>query len=66
MDKRQEYAEKLNAAKEELKNAGCIHRRDLIRQINQMKKDLMIYDRYQREAARFPRERSAAPTGKTV
>lgn len=52
MDKRQEYVDKLNAAKEELKNAGYIHRRDLVRKIHRMENELREYDRYQGEARR--------------
>lgn len=52
MDKRQEYVDKLNAAKEELKNAGYIHRRDLVRQIHRMENELREYDQYQGEARR--------------
>lgn len=60
--KRDEWKAKIAAAKEELKTAGPIHRRDLLKHIHRMQKELMIYDRYQ-QAARIARERSAAAKG---
>ena len=46
-----EMREKINQLKEEAKNAGCIHYRDLMRQIRRLEKELMTYSYYQREAA---------------
>ena len=43
---RMEWKEKINAAREELKTAGKIHRRDLIRHIHRMEKELKLYDMY--------------------
>ena len=43
---REEYAAKLNAAREELKTAGPIHRRDLIKHIRRMEHELRDYDRF--------------------
>ena len=52
MTKREEHMAAIRAAKEELKTAGYIHRRDLIRQIHRMENELREYDRYQGEAKR--------------
>lgn len=49
-DMREEWKAKIRAAKEELKTAGAIHRRDLQRQIHRMQKELRIYDYYQAAA----------------
>ena len=46
MDERTKHALKISEAKEALKTAGPIHRRDLQRQINRLRKDVQIYDRY--------------------
>ena len=40
-----------------------IHKKDLQRHLYQLQKDLMIYDRYQRETPRLPRQRSAPAEG---
>ena len=45
MDKRQEHIQKIKKAKEELKSAGKIHKRDLIRYIHKLEKELATYDR---------------------
>ena len=50
MTQRDKYKARIAAAKEELKTAGPIHRRDLSRQISNMQKELKTYDRYQRLA----------------
>lgn len=47
---RQNHVLKLEQAKRELETAGPIHRKDLIRSIRRMEKELIIYDRYQRQA----------------
>ena len=47
MDKRQEWKAKIRAAKKELKTAGPHHRRDLLKHIHRMEKELLIYDRFQ-------------------
>lgn len=57
-EKRQEQKERIRQAKEELKTAGPYHRRDLLKHIHRMEKELLIYDRYQ-QAARVARERAA-------
>lgn len=44
MSKRQEWAEKIEALKREASAAGPIHRRDLLRQIHRMEKELKYYD----------------------
>lgn len=41
---RDEHIEKINAAKEELKTAGPIHRKDLQKYIRRLEKDLRVYD----------------------
>ena len=45
---RDEHIAKIRAAKAELKTAGPIHRKDLIRYIRRMEKELRIYDSYHR------------------
>ena len=44
MDERTKHALKISEAKAALKTAGPIHRRDLLRQIRRMQKELRIYD----------------------
>ena len=60
MTRREEHKAAIRAAKEELKTAGPHHRRDLLKHIHRMEKELLIYDRYQ-QAARISRERATAP-----
>ena len=45
---RKEHVEKLRKAKEELKTAGQIHRKDLQKYIRRLEKELRIYDSYHR------------------
>ena len=45
---REQLVEKIRTAKEELKIAGIIHRRDLQKYIRRMEKELRIYDSYHR------------------
>ena len=45
MDKRQEHILKIRKAKAELTTAGKIHRKDLIRYIRRLEKELREYDR---------------------
>jgi len=40
----------IRAAKEQLKTAGPHHRRDLLKHIHRMQKELLIYDKYQQAA----------------
>lgn len=47
-DARQRHVDAIRAAERELMTAGPIHRRDLQKHINRMKKDLKIYDFYMR------------------
>lgn len=49
-DAREEQIAAIRAAKEELKTAGPHHRRDLMKHIHRMQKELMIYDKYQMAA----------------
>ena len=59
---REEYKAAIRTAKQELKTAGPHHRRDLLKHIHRMEKELLIYDRYQ-QAARVSRERAAVAKG---
>lgn len=61
-DMRKEHKAMIAAAKEELKTAGPHHRRDLLKHIHRMQKELLIYDRYQQQA-RISRERAAIAKG---
>ena len=56
---RDQQKSRIYAAKQELKTAGPHHRRDLLKHIHRMEKELLIYDRYQ-QAARVSRERATA------
>lgn len=47
---RDEWKAQIRAAKEELKTAGPYHRRDLLKHIHRMQKELMTYDKYQQAA----------------
>lgn len=46
-NRRAEYILKIKAANEQLKTAGVIHRRDLVKHIERMEKELHIYDQFQ-------------------
>lgn len=59
---RDEHKAAIRAAKEELKTAGPHHRRDLLKHIHRMQKELLIYDRYQQQA-RIARERATVAKG---
>ena len=56
-DAREKQIDAIRSAKQELKTAGPHHRRDLLKHIHRMEKELLIYDRYQ-QAARVSRERA--------
>ena len=43
---REEYVAKLNASRQELETAGIFHRRDLIKHIRRMERELRDYDRF--------------------
>lgn len=45
---REEHVEKIRTAKNELKTAGTIHRKDLQRYIRRLEKELRIYDSFHR------------------
>lgn len=47
---RDEYVIKLNAARQKMKTAGSCHKRDLARSIKCMNKELIIYDKYHKQA----------------
>ena len=49
---RGEVVEKIRQRKEEAKKAGPMHRRDLIKNIKRLERDLMDYDRFQAESRR--------------
>ena len=44
---RQELIDRINAEEREAKTAGKIHRRDLMKHIRRMKRELRDYDRFQ-------------------
>lgn len=46
MRPREEYVAKLNAARQNLKTAGILHRRDLTKHIRRMERELRDYDRF--------------------
>jgi hypothetical protein len=50
MEQRDQHMAAIRAAKEELKTAGPLHRRDLLKYIHRMQKELLIYDKYQQAA----------------
>lgn len=50
MTAREEHLQKIREAKEQLKTAGPYHRRDLLKYIHRMQKELKIYDRYRQQA----------------
>lgn len=50
MTARNEQKARIRAAKQELKTAGPHHRRDLLKHIHRMQKELLIYDKYQKAA----------------
>jgi hypothetical protein len=45
---REEYVAKLNAARQELETAGIFHRRDLIKHVRRMERELRDYDRFRK------------------
>lgn len=45
---RAEHVARIRAAKAELKTAGTIHRKDLLRYIRRLEKELKTYDHYHR------------------
>ena len=45
---REDYVEKIRKAKAQLGTAGVILRKDLLRYIRRLEKELRIYDRYHR------------------
>jgi hypothetical protein len=47
---REQHKAAIRAAKEQLKTAGPHHRRDLLKHIHRMQKELTIYDKYQQAA----------------
>ena len=47
---RDQHKAAIRAAKEQLKTAGPHHRRDLLKHIHRMQKELLIYDKYQQAA----------------
>ena len=53
VSQRDRFLEEIKAVEEQIKTAGPIHRRDLIRQIKRMKRELRTYDRYHRGCQRL-------------
>lgn len=49
---RSDLAMKIKTAKAELPSAGLIHRRDLMKHIKRMQRELRDYDRFHAKAAR--------------
>lgn len=49
---RSELMQKIIMAEEQLPKAGKIHRRDLLKHIKRMQRELRDYDRFHAEAAR--------------
>ena len=47
---RDQHKAAIRAAKGQLKTAGPHHRRDLLKHIHRMQKELLIYDKYQKAA----------------
>lgn len=47
---RDEYVEKINVARQGLETAGIFHRKDLIKHIHRMERELRDYDRFHRES----------------
>jgi len=47
---REQHKAAIRVAKEQLKTAGPHHRRDLLKHIHRMQKELLIYDKYQQAA----------------
>ena len=43
---REEHVKKIEKAKAELVKAGTIHKRDLMKYIHRLEKELLIYDKY--------------------
>lgn len=39
---------KIHAVKAKIKTAGTIHKKDLMRQLHRMEKELQIYDKYRK------------------
>lgn len=50
MKSREVHKACIRIAKEQLKTAGPHHRRDLLKHIHRMQKELLIYDKYQQAA----------------
>lgn len=54
----EEHCRKINAAKKELQYAGPCHKRDLMKYIRRMEKEVATYERYQKRATRLANQRS--------
>lgn len=46
MNQRSVFVKKIREAKAQLETAGAIHKKDLLRNIRRMEKELKIYDSY--------------------
>lgn len=51
-DARQRHVKAIRDAERELQTSGSIHRRDVQKHINRMKKDMKIYNYYMRQKQR--------------
>lgn len=47
---RDKHIERMKELEEEIKSAGCIHKKDLQRELKRTKTQLMEYDRWHRQA----------------
>ena len=62
---REEYVAKLKAARQELKTAGPIHRKDLTRHIQRMERELYDYDRFHKGGDSNGKRAKPSPTEHT-
>lgn len=47
---RDSHEAKILAVKAKIKNAGGLHKKDLVRQLQRLKKELIIYDKFHKQA----------------
>lgn len=47
---RDSHEAKIIAVKAKIKKAGGLHKKDLVRQLHRLKKELIIYDKYHKQA----------------
>ena len=61
MTKQEELREQIKAKRKEAETAGAIHKRDLMRCIKRLEKELRTYCYYQRKAKETDKERQRIP-----